>query len=68
MKIWHVLENADEVETYILNKDLKQIETGGTFIHPQTFKPHVHITVENWGGYSSDVFFAVPMELVVKND
>lgn len=67
MKIWHILENEDEVETYILNKDLKQIETEGTFIHPLTFRPHVYITIKNWGGYS-DVFFAVPMDLVVKND
>lgn len=67
MRIWHVLENADEVETMLGNKESKQLETGGTFIHPLTFRPHVIITVKNWVE-DSDVIFAVPMELVVKKE
>ena len=60
MKIWHVLENEEEVERML---DDREYEVGGAFVHPQTFRPHVHVTVKNWIG-DSDVFFIIPLEFV----
>jgi len=65
MKIWHVLENAEEVKTML---DGKKYEMGGVTTHPVTFAPHVYIKVEKWrdeeGG---EVVFIVPLELVQRD-
>lgn len=62
MRIWHVLENAEEVKTML---DGKKYEMCGVTTHPITLTPHAYIKVERWrdeeGG---EVVFFVPLELV----
>lgn len=63
MKIWHVLENAEEVKTMLSGK--KYEIWGGVTTHPITFAPHVYIKVERWRDEEGDeVVFIVPLELV----
>ena len=62
MKIWHVLENAEEVKTMLNDK---KYEMGGVTTHPITLTPHVYIKVERWRDEeNSEVVFIVPLELV----
>jgi hypothetical protein len=60
MEIWHVLENDDEVNTYIKDKNYEPV---GTFVHPKTLRPMYMMRVDYIciDGEMEKVTFAAPL-------
>ena len=58
MKIWNILETAEEVKTCL---DGKPYELLGTITDPVSMQPHAYLRVKNYGGNDADAVFLVPM-------
>lgn len=64
MKIWNILETAEEVDRCLKDKDYEQF---GTVVLPETLQPHACVRVKNYAD-GNDVVFLVPMITYLPNE